>query len=241
MEEQKATYRAQELEGREPAYHAVIPADVRYDTRLKASAKLLYGELTALCDRTGYCWASNKYFAQLYGTSDRTVERLLQELEDCGYIIREVLRDNKNNVTQRRIYAGAFLVIPSRQKCREAPDKNVGSLNSLTIHKNDTPIIPTIMKRFTEYSGNDSELLQRLVDFAEMRHKQRSPIKTDRQVTLLLNKLDTLSGGDAAMKRTMLDEAVEKGWKSVYAPKPDYAPQRTPQAPRQIRREDMPL
>lgn len=257
MEEQKATYRAQELEGREPAYHAVIPADVRYDTRLKASAKLLYGELTALCDRTGYCWASNKYFAQLYGTSDRTVERLLQELEDCGYIIREVLRDNKNNVTQRRIYAGAFLVIPSRQncregsrqncqegsrqKCREAPDKNVGSLNSLTIHKNDTPIIPTIMKRFTEYSGNDSELLQRLVDFAEMRHKQRCPIKTDRQVTLLLNKLDTLSKGDAAMKRTMLDEAVEKGWKSVYAPKPDYAPQRTTQAPRQIRREDMPL
>ena len=97
------------------------------------------------------------------------------------------------------------------------------------------------MKRFTEAAGDDGELLQRLVDFAEMRDKQRSPIKTDRQVTLLLNKLDTLSGGDAAMKRTMLDEAVEKGWKSVYAPKPDYAPQRTTQAPRPIRREDMPL
>ena len=53
--EEKTTYRAQEQDGRGPAYHAVIPADVRYDARLKASAKLLYGELTALCDREGYC------------------------------------------------------------------------------------------------------------------------------------------------------------------------------------------
>ena len=230
--EEKTTYRAQEQDGRGPAYHAVIPADVRYDARLKASAKLLYGELTALCDRDGYCWASNRYFADLYGTSDRTVERLLQELEDCGYIRREVLRDDKKNVVQRRIYAGAFMVIPSRQNCREGsrqncqepPDKIVGSLKGRSIQKNNTPIAPTITNRFIEYSGEDVELLQRLVDFAEMRQKIRSPIKTDRQVTLLLNRLDNLSAGDAETKRAMLDEAVEKGWKSVYAPKDDYQP-----------------
>ena len=75
------------------------------------------------------------------------------------------------------------------------------------------------MKRFEEYAGDDQELLQRLADFAECRRKARRAISTDRQVTLLLNKLDELSGGKGAVKRSMLDEAIEKGWLSVYAPK----------------------
>ena len=86
-----------------------------------------------------------------------------------------------------------------------------------------------VMKRFNDYAGDDGELLQRLVDFAELRHKIRSPIKTDRQVTLLLNRLDKLSGGAAAVKHAMLDEATEKGWKTVYAPKADMPQRGQPQ------------
>lgn len=97
-----------------------------------------------------------------------------------------------------------------------------------------------IMKRFTEYAGDDGELLQRLVDYAELRHKIRSPLKTERQVTLLLNRLDSLSGGDADTKRAMLDEATAKNWKTVYAPKVELQP-RGQLAPRSGRREDMPL
>ena len=248
--EYKTTYRAQELEEREASYYAIIPSEVRYDARLSSSEKLLFGELTALCNRSGYCWASNRYFAQLYGSSEKTIERQLRELEACGYIRREVLRDHRNTVVERRIFAGAFVVVPSPQKCGEGspqnrpeaspqkcgepPLKNVGSLKGLIIQDNNTPIIPMVMKRFTDYAGDDGELLQRLVDYAELRHKIRSPIKTDRQVTLLLNRLDNLSGGAAAVKRAMLDEATEKGWKTVYAPKADQ-PQRGQQ---QHRREE---
>lgn len=46
------------------SYYAIIPANIRYDTRLKANSKLLYGEITALCNEKGFCWASNDYFSQ---------------------------------------------------------------------------------------------------------------------------------------------------------------------------------
>jgi hypothetical protein len=70
-----------------PSYYAVIPADVRYDKELSANAKLLYGEITALCNKRGYCWAGNKYFADLYDTTESSVKRWIKNLSDAGYIV----------------------------------------------------------------------------------------------------------------------------------------------------------
>lgn len=74
------------------SYYAIIPANVRYDKELTANAKLLYGEITALCNEKGYCWASNEYFASLYGVSKVSVQKWLKCLEDNGYIKRTVKR-----------------------------------------------------------------------------------------------------------------------------------------------------
>lgn len=73
------------MEGKK-SYYAIIPANVRYDKNLNANAKLLYGEITALCNEKGYCWATNEYFASLYNTSEKTITRWISSLKDSDYI-----------------------------------------------------------------------------------------------------------------------------------------------------------
>ena len=73
-------------EEEKPNYYSIIPANVRYDNELKDKAKLLYGEITSLSDKFGYCYASNKYFARLYDVTPTTISLLLKNLIDKGYI-----------------------------------------------------------------------------------------------------------------------------------------------------------
>jgi hypothetical protein len=69
-----------------PAYFAILTADVRYDKTLKPLARLLYAEITALCNKEGYCWAGNQYFADLYEVDKNTVSGWIGQLKTRGYI-----------------------------------------------------------------------------------------------------------------------------------------------------------
>ena len=73
-----------------PSYYAIIPASVRYDTTLCPNAKLLYGEITALCNKEGKCWAGNAYFANLYGVSKVSISKWVRQLVDAGCIESEI-------------------------------------------------------------------------------------------------------------------------------------------------------
>lgn len=87
------------------SYYAIIPANVRYDKRLSANAKLLYGEITALCNEKGYCWARNKYFADLYEVSDRSIRSWISKLIEYGYIKSEIkYADGSKEVETRLLY-----------------------------------------------------------------------------------------------------------------------------------------
>lgn len=70
-------------------FYAIIPANIRYDNEIPSNAKLLYSEITALCNVKGYCWPGNDYFAELYGVSERTIYRWISKLIKKGYIFVE--------------------------------------------------------------------------------------------------------------------------------------------------------
>lgn len=92
------------MDNERPGYYAIIPADVRYDDRIPANAKLLYGEISALTDMNGFCFAGNGYFAQLYGLSERTITSLIKSLKDNGHILVDLKKDDTGKVISRRIW-----------------------------------------------------------------------------------------------------------------------------------------
>lgn len=78
------------------SYYAIIPASIRYNQNLPANAKLLYGELTALCNEKGYCWANNRYFAELYNVSIPTISSWISKLLAEGFIRVEISAEGGN-------------------------------------------------------------------------------------------------------------------------------------------------
>lgn len=88
-----------------PNYYSIIPASVRYDNDLTPTAKLLYSEITALSNKTGICFARDKYFAEIYDVSDRVIRKYLKQLKEKNYIdIEYEYEGNTKKIKQRKLY-----------------------------------------------------------------------------------------------------------------------------------------
>ena len=85
-------------------YYSVIPATVRYCKELKANEKILYSEITALANKNGYCYAQNKYFAELYNVTTHTVSQWVSHIQSLGFIEVEIIKNEKKQFEGRRIY-----------------------------------------------------------------------------------------------------------------------------------------
>lgn len=119
-----------------PNYYAIIPAEVRYSD-ISANAKLLYGEITALCNKHGYCWATNKYFANLYGVHPVTVSGWINQLSKKGFITTQIIQSDNSLEVLRKI------LIPLAKTLRGV-SKNTKTPISENTKENNTSINNTI-------------------------------------------------------------------------------------------------
>lgn len=132
-----------------PNYYAVIPANVRYDKDLKPNEKLLYGEISALTQKEGVCWASNNYFAELYDVYPTTISKWIKHLEEKGYInIKLVYRNNSKEIEKRLIGIAqndnryctkeqeGIALFDKRGIAQKSKD-NITSINNININKRE--------------------------------------------------------------------------------------------------------
>lgn len=75
---------------------------------------------------------------------------------------------------------------------------------------------------FSAYASNDSELLQALNDFAEMRKAIKKPLSTQRAAKMLLTSLDKLAT-DNKTKIAILNQSIFKSWQGVFPLKDNLA------------------
>lgn len=131
------------------SYYAIIPASVRYDESLPPNAKLLYGEITALCNAEGYCWASNKYFAELYGVSIISISKWINVLVKNGYIASEIVYKKGTKQIEGRYITILYEPIkekfntPIKEKFKDNnTSSNNTSNNTTNIYIPETPKAP---------------------------------------------------------------------------------------------------
>ena len=129
-----------------PNYYAILTSEVRYNENLTPNAKLLYAEITALINMNGECFASNKYFADLYGKSKTTISKWVSELVKEGFVeVKLTYKEGTKQIDKRyiQIKKGASLKKQVNPLLENAKDNNT-IVNNNTTYSNKKPSVEEI-------------------------------------------------------------------------------------------------
>ena len=209
-----------------PNYFGILPANVRYDKKLKPMEKILYTEITALSNSKGYCYATNSYFANLYDVHKNTAGTWINNLEKLGYIKSRIIYETgTKNVKERQL----FIVTPINEKIDTYQQKDCDPINE----KIDTPINEIIEDNNTRINNTSSnkkkinkkekveiesvykskEFKKAFYDFVDMRKSIKKPA-TNKAIEMIIIKLEKVNNEEQAIK--MLERSIINNWQDVY-------------------------
>jgi len=149
-----------------PNYYAIIPAEVRYCKALIPNAKLLYAEITALCNMNGKCTASTEYFCRLYEVSKVSVQKWLKNLEDNNHIRR--VNKYKPHSKQIECRVITLVNVPSKEKLSDNTNINITNTNLTDSNKKALFKKPTLdeVKNYCILRKNNIDA-ESFIDFYE--------------------------------------------------------------------------
>ena len=152
-----------------PNYYAIIPAEVRYSKALTPNAKLLYAEITALCNMNGKCTASTEYFCRVYEVSRASIQNWLSLLDKNGYITRVLIyRQGSKEILSRYI---KLVDKPSLKMCTDNTNINITNTNLTDSNKKALFKKPTLVevKNYCILRKNNIEA-ESFIDFYESKN-----------------------------------------------------------------------
>lgn len=220
----------------------VLYRSAAQDARLSLEARGLLVMMASLPDNWSY---SETGLASKAGCGRQKVNRILRELIDAGYLLREQRHGEHGKfasctyVLQEEAPAGKAKKEPLYEKPSTAqpstvkPSTGNQALNNKE-EKNkeiNTPLTPQRGARterkskydlaedakfvLRAYVGEDRELARLLADFIDVR-KSLSCINSKRAILIQLKRLDAMSGGDRAKKLSLLECAIGSSWRAIY-------------------------
>jgi DNA-binding transcriptional ArsR family regulator len=153
-----------------PNYYAILTSEVRYNQNLTPNAKLLYAEITALINMNGECFASNKYFADLYGKSKTTISKWVSELVKEGFVeVKLTYKEGSKEINNRyiRILKGGIDKKLNTPILKNLKDNNT-IVNNNTTYSNKKPTVEEI-KQYCLQRNNGIDAEQ-FFDFYESKN-----------------------------------------------------------------------
>jgi len=189
-------------------YYAIIPAPVRYCKDLKANEKLMYGELTALSNDKGFCFASNEYFSNLYDVSKTSISKWISNLEKNGFIkIKMIYEPGTKQIKQRRIYIAPLLKkssTPIEEKLNTPIEEKLKDIYILTNNNNINNNNSTKSKK-RQYSEKTTKAFSHFASLFPLKYRP----KTDAQKNKWLDCLDKIERLDGYNLREVYNVAKE--------------------------------
>lgn len=193
-----------------------IPKSVWLDSRLTALDKVILTEIDSLDQGERGCFASNKHIADFCQCSEAKVTKSISHLTKLGYVYVQKFDGRQRELRSR-------LVNFTRQndkKC-EAESENLRQSNTgsnpgtNTSKKESKKGYDEILSQIT-----DDSLRELYVEYIKMRKFIKSPM-TDRALTMLIKKVNSLEPTDIDRQKRLLETAIINNWKSVYPLKDD--------------------
>ena len=202
------------------SYYAILPANVRYDKNITPNAKLLYAEITALCNDKGYCWAGNAYFAELYGVTKTSISNWISSLQKNGYIdVQLIYKENSKEIQSRHISIANNIPIQD---------------NLDTYTKN---IVGGIQKNFTDNTKIINTKKDEIISKDIITQKQKSLVpketkkaKKTKDIVTMRNMINAFTENESIREKLLeyFNMRVKKGlqpnqWKIILDDLRDYA------------------
>jgi hypothetical protein len=169
-----------------PNYYAILSAEVRYDNRLRPNVKLLYAEITALCNMNKQCFASNRYFSELYGKSKGAISGWISELVRYGYISSEyTYKSGTKEIEYRYIKILKGGIIENDNTLLKKTIKN----NTTSINNTSNNISIRELKFINDVSlfDYDKNILDSFTDYWTEPNKSNTKMKFELQQTWSTN------------------------------------------------------